>query len=76
AHGRTDEDMADIDAALPKIDDAVAEGRDGVAEDDAFHRTIASVTGNPYFLKTLSFMNQYHEAGVKVTRGNEATRED
>lgn len=73
---RTDEDMEDIDAALAKIDDAVAEGRDGVAEDVAFHRTIASVTGNPYFLKTLSFLNQYLEAGVKVTRGNEATRED
>ncbi|OXH81651.1 GntR family transcriptional regulator, partial [Burkholderia multivorans] len=51
-------------------------GRDGVAEDVAFHRTIAAVTGNPYFLKTLQFLNQYLEAGVKVTRRNEATRED
>ena len=68
--------MADIDDALRRIDDAVAEGRDGVAEDVAFHRTIAAVTGNPYFLKTLQFLNQYLEAGVKVTRRNEATRED
>ncbi|WP_323120180.1 FadR/GntR family transcriptional regulator [Burkholderia alba] len=72
----TDADMEDIDAALKQIDDAVAEGRDGVAEDVAFHRTIASVTGNPYFLKTLTFLNQYLEAGVMVTRRNEATRED
>ena len=72
----TPDDMADIDDALRKIDDAVAEGRDGVAEDVAFHRTIAAVTGNPYFLKTLQFLNQYLEAGVKVTRRNEATRED
>ncbi|PRE14110.1 FadR/GntR family transcriptional regulator [Burkholderia multivorans] len=72
----SDEDMADIDDALRKIDEAVAEGRDGVAEDVAFHRTIAAVTGNPYFLKTLQFLNQYLEAGVKVTRRNEATRED
>lgn len=72
----TDDDMADIDDALRKIDDAVAAGRDGVAEDVAFHRTIAAVTGNPYFLKTLMFLNQYLEAGVKVTRGNEAKRED
>ncbi|WP_321959307.1 FadR/GntR family transcriptional regulator [Burkholderia cenocepacia] len=72
----TADDMADIDDALRKIDAAVAEGRDGVAEDVAFHRTIAAVTGNPYFLKTLQFLNQYLEAGVKVTRSNEATRED
>ncbi|WP_414441133.1 FadR/GntR family transcriptional regulator [Burkholderia sp. 22PA0106] len=73
---RTDADMVRIDAALANIDTAVAEGRDGVAEDIAFHRTIATVTGNPYFLKTLSFLNQYLEAGVVVTRRNEATRED
>ncbi|MEX3921684.1 MULTISPECIES: FadR/GntR family transcriptional regulator [Paraburkholderia] len=73
---RTDADMVAIDAALKKIDEAVAEGRDGVAEDVAFHRAIASVTGNPYFLKTLTFLNQYLEAGTVITRRNEALRED
>ncbi|WP_028207312.1 FadR/GntR family transcriptional regulator [Paraburkholderia nodosa] len=73
---RTDADMMAIDAALRKIDEAVAEGRDGVAEDVAFHRAIANVTGNPYFLKTLTFLNQYLEAGTVVTRRNEALRED
>ncbi|MEM5447460.1 MULTISPECIES: FadR/GntR family transcriptional regulator [Paraburkholderia] len=73
---RTDADMMAIDAALKKIDEAVAEGRDGVAEDVAFHRAIASVTGNPYFLKTLTFLNQYLEAGTVITRRNEALRED
>ncbi|MBN3764351.1 FadR/GntR family transcriptional regulator [Burkholderia sp. Ac-20365] len=73
---RTDADMMAIDAALKKIDEAVAEGRDGVAEDVAFHRAIAAVTGNPYFLQTLSFLNQYLEAGTVVTRRNEALRED
>ncbi|MCP3708672.1 FadR family transcriptional regulator [Paraburkholderia sp. CNPSo 3274] len=73
---RTDADMMAIDAALKKIDEAVAEGRDGVAEDVAFHRAIATVTGNPYFLKTLTFLNQYLEAGTVVTRRNEALRED
>lgn len=72
----TDQDIVDIDAALSHIDEAVAAGRDGVAEDVAFHRKIAAVTGNPYFLKTLNFLNQYLEAGVAVTRRNEATRED
>jgi DNA-binding FadR family transcriptional regulator len=73
---RTDAQMAAIDAALARIDEAVRDGRDGVAEDVAFHREIANATGNPYFLTTLAFLNQYLEAGTLVTRGNEALRED
>ena len=76
ARRRTDADMEAIDKALRQIDEAAADGRDGVAEDIAFHRAIAAVTGNPYFLKTLDFLNQYLEAGMKVTRRNEATRDD
>lgn len=76
ARCRTDTDMDAIDTALRRIDEAVAEGRDGVAEDIAFHRAIAVVTGNPYFLKTLEFLTQYLEAGMRVTRGNEASRDD
>jgi GntR family transcriptional regulator, transcriptional repressor for pyruvate dehydrogenase complex len=73
---RSDEQLAAIDAALARIDEAVRAGKDGVAEDVAFHREIANATGNPYFLKTLTFLNQYLEAGTIVTRGNEALRED
>jgi len=73
---RTAADMAAIEAALAKIDVAVADGEDGVAEDVAFHRAIAVATGNPYFLKTLTFLNQYLEAGTVVTRRNEALRAD
>ncbi|EDZ98030.1 GntR domain protein [Burkholderia sp. H160] len=73
---RSDADMAAIDASLARIAQAVADGEDGVAEDVAFHRAIAVATGNPYFLKTLTFLNQYLEAGTVVTRRNEALRED
>ena len=73
---RSDAEMVSIDTALAKIDEAVAEGDDGVAQDVAFHRAIAAATGNPYFLKTLTFLNQYLEAGTMVTRRNEALRED
>ncbi len=73
---RSAADMAAIDAALAKIDSAVADGEDGVTEDVAFHRAIAVATGNPYFLKTLTFLNQYLEAGTVVTRRNEALRDD
>jgi DNA-binding FadR family transcriptional regulator len=73
---RSAADIASIDAALAQIDEAVAEGTDGVAQDVAFHRAIAAATGNPYFLKTLTFLNQYLEAGTVVTRRNESLRED
>jgi GntR family transcriptional repressor for pyruvate dehydrogenase complex len=73
---RSDEQMDVIDKALAAIAVAVEAGADGVAEDVAFHRAIAQATGNPYFLKTLSFLHQYLEAAMIVTRHNEATRED
>jgi DNA-binding FadR family transcriptional regulator len=73
---RTDEQMDVIEAKLAQIDVAVAQGEDGVTEDVEFHRAIASATGNPYFLTTLAFLNQYLEAGTLVTRRNEALRED
>ncbi|RFU49449.1 FadR/GntR family transcriptional regulator [Paraburkholderia sp. DHOC27] len=73
---RSDADMLSIETALAEIDAAAAAGEDGVAEDVAFHRAIAAATGNPYFLKTLTFLNQYLEAGTMITRRNEALRED
>ncbi|CAL8477237.1 FadR/GntR family transcriptional regulator [Caballeronia sp. S22] len=76
AQRRTDEQLAVIEGTLARIDEAVRAGRNGVEEDVAFHREIANATGNPYFLKTLTFLNQYLEAGTIVTRGNEALRED
>lgn len=76
ARRRTDAAMAHIDAALARIDQEVAAGGDGVDADVAFHRAIAEATGNPYFLKTLAFLSQYLETATRVTRTNEARRED
>ncbi len=76
ARRRSDAAMAGIDAALARLDSEVAAGGDGVAADVAFHRAIAEATGNPYFLKTLAFLSQYLETATRVTRTNEARRED
>lgn len=76
ARRRTDAAMLKIDAALAHLDATVAEGGDGVQADVAFHRAIAEATGNPYFLKTLAFLSQYLETATRVTRTNEARRED
>jgi GntR family transcriptional repressor for pyruvate dehydrogenase complex len=62
--------------ALLAIDSASAEGRDGVAEDLAFHRAIGEATGNPQFRSLLGFLEQYLREGMRITRGNEARRLD
>jgi GntR family transcriptional regulator, transcriptional repressor for pyruvate dehydrogenase complex len=70
------EQMAALRRSLKEIDRAVAEGRDGVAEDLAFHRIIGESTGNPQFRLLLGFLEQYLREGMRITRGNEARRTD
>ena len=68
--------VAGLKRALAEIDRAEAEGRDGVAEDLAFHRAIGEATGNPQFSRLLGFLEQYLREGMRITRGNEARRKD
>jgi GntR family transcriptional regulator, transcriptional repressor for pyruvate dehydrogenase complex len=68
--------VAALRRQLKAIDSAVAEGRDGVAEDLAFHRLIGEATGNPQFRLLLGFLEQYLREGMRITRGNEARRAD
>ncbi|HNJ83716.1 MAG TPA: FCD domain-containing protein [Piscinibacter sp.] len=68
--------VAGLKRALAEIDRAEAEGRDGVAEDLAFHRAIGEATGNPQFSRLLGFLEQYLREGMRITRGNEARRRD
>ncbi|MBT2321849.1 FadR family transcriptional regulator [Variovorax paradoxus] len=68
--------VAALRRALKAIDAAVAAGRDGVAEDLAFHRIIGESAGNPQFRLLLGFLEQYLREGMRITRGNEARRKD
>jgi GntR family transcriptional repressor for pyruvate dehydrogenase complex len=68
--------VARLRRALVAIDVAVAAGGDGVAEDLAFHRALAEATGNPQFTNLLGFLEQYLREAVRVTRRNEARRQD
>jgi len=68
--------LAGLRRALKAMDAATAAGRDGVAEDLAFHRLIGEVTGNPQFSRLLGFLEQYLREGMRITRGNEARRAD
>lgn len=76
AQRATRHQVAALKRSLAAIDRAVGEGRDGVAEDMAFHRTIAESCGNPQFGRILGFLGQYLHEAMKVTRGNEARRAD
>lgn len=68
--------QAGLKRALKAIDTAMAAGRDGVEEDMAFHHAIAAATGNPQFARLLAFLEQYLLDAMRITKGNEAQRED
>ncbi len=68
--------LADIEQALRRIEEAVASGVSGVEEDVLFHQSIAVATGNPYWVKFIEMFAQPARSAVKVTRANEARRED
>ena len=68
--------LADIEYALRRIEEAVGAGEDGVEEDAKFHQCIAVATGNPYWMRFVEMFAQPIRSAVKVTRANEARRED
>ena len=68
--------LAEIDHALRRVEDAMRAGGDGVAEDVQFHLRIAEATGNPYWVRLVEMFAQQIRLAVKVTRANEARRED
>ncbi len=72
AERATREQVRTLKRALLAIDTAMAQGRDGVDEDMAFHCAIAESTGNPQFARLLSFLEQYLREAMRITKGNEA----
>ena len=68
--------VATMRRALKAIDEAVANGRDGAAEDLAFHRAVGEATGNPQFRLLLGFLEQYLFEAMRITRGNDARHAD
>lgn len=73
---RTPGQLAEIEHALRRIEEAVAGGVSGVEEDVRFHLSIAEATGNPYWVKFTEMFAHPTRAAVKVTRANEARRAD
>lgn len=76
AERRSASDLRAIEQAVQALDQAVASGGDGVAEDVNFHRAIAEATRNPFLIQTLSYLSQFLHGATQVTRANEARRGD
>lgn len=76
AVARTPAQLAAIDAALLRLNQSAAEGRDGVAEDRAFHAALAEASGNRYWIHLTSALAPSIDTAIAVTRVNEAMRRD
>ncbi|MEW2395315.1 FadR/GntR family transcriptional regulator [Streptomyces sp. NPDC046862] len=72
----TPHDLTHMRQALDTIDSAVGSGGDGVDEDLAFHRSIAESTGNTVMVATVRYLGEVLRGGIRVTRANEARRDD
>lgn len=72
----TPDDIARMRQSLAAIDEAVAAGGDGVDEDLAFHQSIAESTGNAVMVSTVRYLGEVMRGGIRVTRANEARRND
>ena len=65
-----------IEAALLAIDAASRAGSTGVEEDLAFHLAIGQATANAYWSQFVRLFADPMRAAIRITRANEARRED
>ncbi len=73
---RTPGQLAEIEDALRKIEEATIVGESGVEEDVRFHMLIAQATGNPYWVKFVDMLSNSLRSATRVTRANEDRRAD
>lgn len=76
AQRRSSSDIKNIRKAITALDKAVKSGGDGVDEDVNYHRAIADAAQNPFLISTLDYLRQFLHGATRVTRANEARRED
>ncbi|MEF7615691.1 FadR/GntR family transcriptional regulator [Aquincola sp. MAHUQ-54] len=69
-------EIAALKRALKAIDTANEKGELGLTEDFELHRAIGAATHNPQFVRLLAFIEQYLLDGMRVTKSNEARREE
>lgn len=76
AQRRGPADVQGIRQAMQALDEAARAGGDGAEQDVAFHRAIALAARNPFLISTLDYLRQFLRGVTRVTRANEARRQD
>lgn len=73
---RTGAELRRMQQALVALDKAVQAGGDGVQQDLDFHRRMADAAHNPFLLSTLQYLSHFLTDATRITRANEARRDD
>ena len=68
--------MTAIEQAFARVSQTTPARGDSTRADTGFHRTIAAASHNPYYTASLNYLSQFLAQAVRVSRGNEALRED
>jgi GntR family transcriptional regulator, transcriptional repressor for pyruvate dehydrogenase complex len=76
AERRTHKDLAAIEKAFARVSETARVRGDSTRADMGFHRAIADASHNPYYTAILDYLSQFLVQALRVSRGNEALRDD
>jgi GntR family transcriptional repressor for pyruvate dehydrogenase complex len=76
AERRTRKDLVAIETAYARVSETARARGDSTRADMGFHRAIADASHNPYYTAILDYLSQFLVQVLRVSRGNEALRED
>lgn len=76
AERRTHKDLAAIEKAFARVSETARVRGDSTRADMGFHRAIADASRNPYYAAILDYLSQFLVQALRVSRGNEALRDD
>jgi GntR family transcriptional repressor for pyruvate dehydrogenase complex len=76
AERRTHKDLAAIQKAFARVSETARVRGDSTRADMGFHRAIADASHNPYYAAVLDYLSQFLVQALRVSRGNEALRDD
>jgi len=76
AERRSRKELTAIQQALELVSATTRARGDSARADMNFHRIIAAASHNPYYTAILDYLSQFLLQALRVSRGNEALRED
>ena len=76
AERRTRKELTTIEHAFARVAETTRARGDSARADMAFHRAIADASHNPFYTAILDYLSQFLVQALRVSRGDEALRED